>query len=92
MAWFLYIIKCRDKSLYTGITTDISRRLKEHNAKKGGFYTRNKLPVKLAYQEPMRNRPEALKREAAIKKLTRKQKIQFVKALLPVKIPLKITR
>jgi putative endonuclease len=87
MSWSLYIIKCRDRSLYTGITTDILRRLKEHNTKKGGFYTRNKLPVELVYQEPMRNRSQALKREAAIKKMTRKQKIQLVKASLPLKIP-----
>jgi len=50
MPWFIYIVRCSDKTLYTGITTDITRRLKEHNAKKGGFYTRNKTPVKLVYQ------------------------------------------
>ena len=92
MPWFLYMVKCQDTSLYTGITTDISRRLKEHNAKKGAFYTKNKLPVKLVYQEPMLNQSEALKREAAIKKLTRKEKIQLIKFSSPVKIPLKTTR
>jgi len=72
------MVKCQDTSLYTGITTDISRRLKEHNAKKGAFYTKNKVPVELVYQESMRNRSEALKREHAIKKLTRKQKLKLI--------------
>ena len=79
MPWFLYVVKCFDTSLYTGITTDIPRRLKEHNTKKGAFYTKNKLPVELVYQEPMRNRSEALKREHLIKKLTRKQKLELIK-------------
>jgi len=78
MSWSLYIIRCRDESLYTGITTDIPRRLKEHNAKKGAFYTQNKTPVELVYQEAMANQSEALKREAAIKRLTKKQKLELI--------------
>ena len=78
MPWFLYVVKCQDTSLYTGITTDITRRLKEHNAKKGAFYTKNKTPVELVYQESMLNQSEARKREAAIKQLTRKQKLKLV--------------
>jgi putative endonuclease len=78
MPWFLYIVQCRDETLYTGITTDISRRLKEHNAKKGAFYTQNKTPVKLVYQESMVNQSEASKREAQIKRLTRKEKLALV--------------
>jgi len=78
MAWFLYIVKCQDTSLYTGITTDISRRLKEHNSKKGAFYTKNKVPVELVYQEAMPDQSLARKREAAIKQLTRKQKLELV--------------
>ena len=78
MSWFLYIIQCRDGSLYTGITTDIFRRIKEHNTKKGAFYTKNKVPVELVYQEAMANQSEARKREAAIKQLTRKQKLELV--------------
>ena len=78
MPWFLYIVQCSDKSLYTGITTDIARRLKEHNSKKGAFYTKNKLPVKLVYQESMADRPEAMRREHAIKSLTRKEKLELV--------------
>ena len=78
MSWFLYVVKCQDTSLYTGITTDITRRLKEHNSKKGAFYTKNKVPVELVYQESMRNRSEATKREHAIKKLTRQQKLKLI--------------
>jgi putative endonuclease len=79
MSWCLYVVKCYDGTLYTGITTDISRRLKEHNAKKGAFYTKNKTPVKLVYQEDMANQSEARKREAAIKRLTRKHKLELIK-------------
>ena len=78
MPWSLYIIQCSDESLYTGITTDISRRLKEHNAKKGAFYTQNKTPVKLVYQEAMANQSEARKREARIKKLPRPKKLALI--------------
>jgi predicted GIY-YIG superfamily endonuclease len=78
MPWSLYIIQCRDGSLYTGITTDISRRIKEHNSKKGAFYTQNKTPVELVYQEALPNQSEARKREAAIKRLTRKEKLELV--------------
>ena len=78
MTWFLYIVQCQDTSLYTGITTDISRRLGEHNSKKGAFYTKNKTPVKLVYQEDLADRSEALKRESAIKRLTRGQKLELI--------------
>jgi len=78
MSWFLYIVQCRDTTLYTGITTDISRRLKEHNSKKGAFYTQNKTPVELVYQESLANHSQAFKREAAIKRLTRKEKLELI--------------
>jgi len=80
MAWYLYVVKCCDETLYTGITTDVSRRLKEHNAQKGAFYTQNKTPVTLVYQEAMANRSQALKREAAIKRLTREEKLELIGA------------
>jgi len=83
MPWSLYIIQCRDSSLYTGITTDISRRISEHNAKKGAFYTQNKTPVRLVYQEAMASQSEARKREAAIKRLTRKEKLQLIQPPSP---------
>jgi putative endonuclease len=78
MSWYLYVVKCQDTSLYTGITTDIPRRIKEHNSKKGAFYTKNKVPVELVYQEAMSNQSEARKREAAIKKLTKKEKLELI--------------
>ena len=79
MPWSIYIVKCRDKTLYTGITTDIARRLKEHNTKKGAFYTRNKTPVRLIYQKAMANQSRARKREAAIKRLSRIEKLELIK-------------
>ena len=69
--WFLYILQCSDQSLYTGISTDVQRRIKEHSAGKGkgSRYVHGKLPVRLVYQERCKNRSSALKREAKIKKL-----------------------
>ena len=78
MPWSIYIIQCSDETLYTGITTDISRRINEHNSKKGAFYTKNKTPAKLVYQEAMTGQSEARKREAAIKRLTREQKLELI--------------
>jgi putative endonuclease len=77
--WFLYILKARDRSLYTGITVDISRRLKEHNQGKGSRSLRGKLPVKLVFQERFRDRSSALKREAAIKRWPRAKKLALVR-------------
>ncbi|MCX5713190.1 MAG: GIY-YIG nuclease family protein [Candidatus Omnitrophica bacterium] len=76
--WFIYVVLCSDGSLYTGITTDILRRVKEHNSKKGAFYTKNKIPVKLVYQEDAPNRSRALKREFQIKRLNRKEKLTLI--------------
>lgn len=78
--WFVYILRCADNSLYTGITTDITRREKEHNSdsKIAAKYTRARQPVKLAYVEQSDNRSEASKREHAIKKLSKKQKEQLI--------------
>ena len=76
--WTVYIVKCNDKKLYTGITTDIDRRLTEHNSGKGGRFTRFRTPVKLVYKEKVASRSEALKREAAIKKLSRPEKLSLI--------------
>ena len=70
----LYIIECADGSLYTGITTDLARRFKEHQAGKGGHYTRAHKPVRIIYSEEYANRSQASVREAAVKRLTREQK------------------
>ncbi len=76
--WVVYILNCNDKTLYTGITNEIDRRLLEHNddspKSKAARYTRARQPVKLVYQEFCSDRIEASKREYAIKKLSRKQK------------------
>ena len=69
--YHLYILQCKDSSLYTGITTDVQRRLQEHKEGKGAKYTRAKGVEKIAYQEKCDTRSEALKREMEIKKLTR---------------------
>jgi putative endonuclease len=73
--WFTYILRCADNTLYTGITTDISRRVSEHNGHKlGAKYTRARQPVNVVYQETFTSRSEAAKREFAIKKLTKDNK------------------
>ena len=80
MGWFVYILRCKDDSLYTGVCTDLERRLLEHNGcnKKGARYTRARRPVRMVYQENCDDRSAACKREAAIKKLTRKQKLLLI--------------
>ncbi len=72
--WLVYLLRFRDGSLYTGLTNDLPKRLKAHAAGKASRYTRSRLPVTLAYTEPQPSHSAALKREAAIKKLTRPQK------------------
>ena len=77
MPWHVYIIKCRDKTLYTGITNNLYRRLKAHNSGNGGRYTRYRCPVKLLHSEESPTRAAAQKREARIKRLPRKKKLQL---------------
>ena len=77
--WFVYILRCGDGSLYTGITTDLQRRLEEHNDRKqGARYTRARRPVELLWFEQLDSRSGAATREAEIKKLDRRQKIQVI--------------
>jgi len=73
-SWFLYLIRCKDGALYTGITTDVSRRLAEHQAGKGAKYLRGKAPLELVLQQEMGSRSAALIAEAAIKKLSKADK------------------
>ena len=75
--WFLYMVRCADDTLYTGITTDVARRISEHNGddRIGARYTRTRRPVQLVYTEQVESRAAAASREAAIKKLTRRQKL-----------------
>ena len=79
MSYFVYILECCDGSLYTGITTDVTKRLDEHNSSyKGAKYTKTRRPVKLLYEESSSDRSSASKREYAIKKLTRIKKLQLI--------------
>lgn len=75
---FVYIVECCDGSYYTGWTTDVEARVKTHNSGEGAKYTRSRLPVRLVYFEQLENRSAAMKREAAIKKLTRVQKERLI--------------
>ena len=76
--WIVYVLRCRDGSLYTGMTNDLDRRLAAHRKGKGGAYTRSRLPVRLVYTERRRGRGAALSREAAIKRLSRAAKLTLV--------------
>jgi putative endonuclease len=75
------MLRCRDGSLYTGITNDVARRLAAHAAGKGGAYTRSRRPVRLAYREAALDRSAASKREAAMKRLSRHEKWALVRSL-----------
>jgi putative endonuclease len=76
--YFCYILCCQDGSFYTGWTTDPHRRLKEHAAGRGARYTRARLPVVLAYVEPQPDRPTAMRRERALKALSRARKRKLI--------------
>ena len=79
MSYFVYIIKCNDETLYTGIATNVERRIYEHNyTSKGAKYTRNRRPVELLYSEECEDRSSATKREYCIKKLSRLNKLQLI--------------
>ncbi len=76
--WYLYILRCRDGSLYTGITTDVEKRLEAHRAGKGAKYTRGRGPLELVYQEECGDHSAALKREIEIKALSREEKLKMI--------------
>lgn len=75
---YVYILKCKDNSFYTGWTTDLSKRIQRHNLGLGAKYTRSRRPVELIYFETFENKSEALKREYQIKQLSRKQKEKLI--------------
>lgn len=76
--WYLYILRCGDDSLYTGITDDIQRRLAAHKAGKGAKYTRGRGPLVLVYSEVCGSHSDALKRELTIKAMTRTEKMKLI--------------
>ncbi len=82
MPYFIYMLKCYDGTLYTGITTDVKRRVDEHNnSDKGAKYTRVRRPVELVYAEESKDRSSASKREYEIKRLSREKKLELIRNL-----------
>ena len=77
--WYVYILRCGDGSLYTGITVDVQARLETHRSGKGAKYTRGRCPLELVYSEECGTHSEALKRELAIKAMTREDKEKLIK-------------
>jgi putative endonuclease len=77
--WSVYILRCNDNTLYTGITNDLEKRIESHSNGQASKYTRSRLPVEIVYLEQVKNRGEATKRELEIKALPRKEKIKIIK-------------
>ena len=78
MHWYLYIVQCSDKSLYTGISLDVEKRVAKHNSNTGAKYVRGKLPVLLVYSERLIDQQAAMKREREIKKWSKARKLQLI--------------
>lgn len=76
---YTYIVECSDKTLYTGWTNNIEKRLKDHNSGKGAKYTKSRRPVNLVYLETFDTKEEAMSREALIKRLTREEKMRLIR-------------
>lgn len=76
--WYLYILRCGDETLYTGITTDVEKRFAQHCSGKGAKYTRGRGPLELVYREECGDHSQALKREWEIKKLSRQEKMRLI--------------
>ena len=84
MKWFLYVVRCADGTFYTGVTTDVTRRLHEHNTtKRGAKYTRTRRPVELIYRTDYKDRSTAQKAERYFKTLTRREKEEIIKVNHP---------
>ena len=79
---YTYILKCSDKSLYTGWTNNLDKRVEDHNSGKGAKYTRSRRPVVLAYYEQFDTKEEAMRREWEIKRLTRKKKLALIQSAM----------
>jgi len=79
-AWYVYILRCADRSLYTGTTTDVDARVRTHNTGKGAKYTRSRRPVVLVYREAVDGRGAALKREYAVRRLTAAAKRRLIQS------------
>ncbi len=77
--YYVYLLRCVDDTLYCGYTTDVQKRWKAHNDGKGAKYTKSRRPVEVAYVEACESKSDALKRECAVKRMTREQKIQMIR-------------
>ena len=75
---YTYILKCNDETLYTGWTNNLEKRLADHNAGKGAKYTKSRLPVEIVYYEIFSSKEDAMRREYAIKRLSRKEKLKLI--------------
>lgn len=87
MPWFVYLVECRDGSLYAGMTNDLDARVAKHNAGTGARYTRSRRPVRLAFSRRVKDRSRALRLEAALKKLGRAEKLALVEAGARARLP-----
>lgn len=76
--WYLYILRCKDSTLYTGITTDVEKRFQTHQSGKGAKYTRGRRPLELVYRELCGTHSDALKREREVKQLSREEKQKLI--------------
>ncbi|GAB6094455.1 hypothetical protein JCM14469_07070 [Desulfatiferula olefinivorans] len=83
-SWYLYIIECSDRSLYTGITVDLNRRIGEHNEGRASRYTRSRRPVILLFSHPFPDRASASRAEYRIKKWPRSRKLELIRGRLPL--------
>ena len=83
MSYYVYLLRCRDGTLYTGYTDNPERRLRVHNAGKGAKYTRSRLPVELVYQEQSPDKSAALRREREIKRMRRAEKLALISGGVP---------
>ena len=86
MEWWVYILRCADESIYTGIARDVDRRAAVHNRGQGAKYTRSRLPVTVVWREAQPNKGAALRREAAIKRLRREEKLALIHGTVPLDI------
>ena len=82
MLWFVYMLRCKDNSIYTGITNNLDRRIRAHMSGSGSKYVRGKLPVELIYKEYFLNRSSASKREIQVKKLKKKEKELLIRSAI----------
>ena len=80
-SWAVYILRCADGTLYTGIAPDVEKRVQKHNEGKGAKYTRGRTPVELVYQEELGDKSAALRREASIKKMSRTEKLALIRTV-----------